>query len=143
MSVAEGFFIAGTIPFAVLGSAHIGLTLRDLRHPTYFKPTDDTLILALKGTGVAVMAPVPRAHTMWRAWLGANLTHGLGLLAFALLLLAIALHDYALVSNIAGIRPLSITVALSYVLIAVRTWFLPAAATTSVGLTCFVIAAIA
>jgi hypothetical protein len=143
MTVAEDFFIAGTIPFAALGSTHIALTLRDLRHPTYFKPTDDALIPALKATRVAVMAPVPRAHTMWRAWLGANLTHGLGLLVFALLLLAIAMHDYALVSAIPGIRPLFLTVALTYVLIAVRFWFLPAAATISVGLNCFVIAAIA
>lgn len=73
------------------------------------------------------MAPAPGAQTMWRAWLGANLTHGLGLLAFALLLLAVAVHDSALVSDIPGIRPLSITVALTYVLIALRFWFLPAA----------------
>jgi hypothetical protein len=32
MAAAESFFIAGTIPFAILGSAHIALTLRDLRH---------------------------------------------------------------------------------------------------------------
>jgi hypothetical protein len=143
MSVAEGFFIAGTIPFAVLALVHLALTLRDLSKPTYFKPTDDTLIPALKATGVAVLAPVPKAHTMWRTWLGANLTHGLGLLVFALLMLAIAVHDYALVSAIPGIRPLSITVALTYVLIALRFWFAPAAIAAILGLTCFVIAAIA
>lgn len=143
MGVGEGFFIAGTIPFALLGSTHLVLTLRDLRHPSHFKPTDDALIPALKRTGVAVMAPAPRAQTMWRAWLGANLTHGLGLLVFALLLLAVAAHDPELVSDIPGIRPLSITVALIYTIIALHFWFLPAAATTSVGLTCFVIAAIA
>jgi len=70
------------------------------RHPRYFKPIDVGLIPALKDTGVAVMAPAPEAQTMWRAWLGANLTHGLGLLVFALLLLVVAVHDYALVSDI-------------------------------------------
>jgi hypothetical protein len=127
--VAEGFFIAGTIPFALLGSTHLALTLRDVRRPRYFKPTDDALIPALEASGVAVMAPAAEAQTMWRAWLGANLTHGLGLLVFALLLLAVAVHDSALVSDIPGIRALSITVALAYVLIALRFWFLPAAAT--------------
>jgi len=77
--------------------------------------------------GVAVMAPVPRAHNMWRAWLGANLTHGLGLLVFALLLAAIAMHDYALVPAIPGIRPLSIGVSLTYAVIALRFWFSPLA----------------
>jgi hypothetical protein len=142
MSVAEGFFVAGTIPFASLGVLHLVLTLRDLRDPRYFKPIDEGLIPALKDTGVAVMAPAPGAHTMWRAWQGANLTHGLGLLVFALLLLVVAVHDYALVSDIPAIQPLSIAVALSYVIIAARFWFLPATATATAGLTCFVIAAI-
>jgi hypothetical protein len=142
MSVAEGFFVAGTIPFASLAAIHLVLTLRDIRHPRYFKPIDEGLIPALKDTGVAVLAPAPGAQTMWRAWLGANLTHGLGLLAFALLLLVVAVHDYALVSAIPALQPLSIAIAITYMLIAVRFWFLPAAATASVGLTCFVIAAI-
>lgn len=141
--MAEGFFIAGTIPFALLGALHLVLTLRDLRRPRYFKPTDDALIPPLQATGVALMAPRPGAQPMWRAWLGANLTHGLGLLIFALLLLAIALHDPALVSDIPGIRVLSIVVALIYTVIALRFWFLPAAATAGAGLICFVIAAIA
>jgi len=142
MSVAEGFFIAGTIPFAALAVIHLVLTLRDLRRPRYFRPVDEGLIPALKDTGVAVLAPAPGAQTMWRAWLGANLTHGLGLLVFAALLLLIAVHDYALVPGIPALQPLSITIAISYLLIAVRFWFLPAAAAASVGLTCFVIAAI-
>jgi hypothetical protein len=142
MSVAEGFFVAGTVPFALLGVIHLVLTLSDLRHPRYFKPVDVGLIPALKDTGVAVMAPAPEAQTMWRAWLGANLTHGLGLLVFALLLLVVAVHDYALVSDIPAIQPLTIAVALSYLVIAARFWFLPATAAATVGLTCFVIAAI-
>jgi hypothetical protein len=51
MSVAEGFFVAGTIPFALLGAIHLVLTLSDLRHPRHFKPIDDGLIPALKDTG--------------------------------------------------------------------------------------------
>jgi hypothetical protein len=42
---------------------------------------------------------------MWRARLGADVTHGLGLLVFALLLLAVAAHDSALVSDVPGIWP--------------------------------------
>lgn len=62
--MAEGFFIAGTIPFALLRSIHLALTLRDVRRPRYFKPTDDALILALEASGVAVMAPAAGAQTM-------------------------------------------------------------------------------
>ena len=143
MRMAEGLFVAGTVPFALLGSAHLALTLRDLRRPTYFKPTDETLIQALEATGVAGIATRPGAQTMWRAWLGANLSHGLGLLVFALLLLSVAVHDFALVSDIAVVRLLSVAVPLAYVLVALRFWFLPAAIAASVGLACFVAAAVA
>ena len=143
MRMAEGLFLAGTVPFAFLGSAHLALTLRDLRRPTYFKPTDETLIQALEATGVAGIATGPGAQTMWRAWLGANLSHRLGLLVFALLLLSVAVHDFALVSDIAGVRLLSLAVPLAYLLVALRFWFLPAALVAGVGLACLVAAAVA
>lgn len=38
---------------------------------------------------------------MWRAWLGANASHGLSLLVFALSLLSVAVHYVTLVSDIA------------------------------------------
>jgi hypothetical protein len=79
------------------------------------------------------MAPAPGAQPMWRAWLGANLTHGLGLLVFALLLLVVAIYDDGLVSDIPANQPLSIAVALTYLVIAVHFWFLPAAAAARVG----------
>jgi hypothetical protein len=135
--------VAGTIPFALLGAVHLVLTIRDLRQATYFKPADDALVAALGSTGVTLLAPWPGARTMWRAWLGANLTHGLGLLVFALVLLAVAVHDGGLLSEIAALHPLSIAAAALYTLIAARFWFLPAAATAGAGLVCFVAAALA
>jgi hypothetical protein len=45
----------------LLAAIHLVLTLRDLRHPRYFKPIDDGLISALKDTGVAALARAPGA----------------------------------------------------------------------------------
>ena len=73
---------------------------------------------------------------------GANLTHGLGLLVFGALPLAVALHDYALVAGVPGLRPLTIAVAAAYSVIAWRFWLLRAAAVTTSGLACFVAAAV-
>ena len=80
---------------------------------------------------------------MWRAWPGAKLSHGLGLLVFALLLLSVAVHDFTLVSKIAVVRLLSLAVPLAYLLLAQRFWFLPAALAAGVGLACLVAAAVA
>jgi hypothetical protein len=133
-------FIVGTIPFALLGSVHIVLTLRDLSRPTYFRPSDETLIPLLQASSVMVLTRAPAGQTMWRAWLGANLTHGLGLLAFALVPLAVALHDTALISGITILRPLCSIIALAYVIIAWRFWFLPVTIATAIGLVCFIAA---
>jgi hypothetical protein len=88
-----------------LGSTHLALTPRDLRRPRYLMPTDDALIPALEATGVAVMAPAA-GPSRCGAPGSAPTSHGLGLLVFALLLLAVAVHDSVLVSDIPGIRPL-------------------------------------
>jgi hypothetical protein len=141
--VGEAFFVAGTLPFAVLGVLHLAMTLRDVRRPTFFAPTDDALVPALDASGVVVLTWAPAGRSMWRAWLGANLTHALGLIVFALFPLAIALHDYALVAEIPGVRLLCVAVALAYAAIAARFWFLPATALTCLGLACFVVAAVA
>jgi hypothetical protein len=141
--VATALFVAGTVPFALLGVVHLALTVRDLREATYFRPTDDALVAALGSTGVTLLARWPGARTMWRAWLGANLTHGIGLLLFALVLLAVALHDDDLIAAIGAIHPLSISAAVLYTAIAARFWFLPAAVTAGTGLVLFVAAALA
>lgn len=138
----EALFVAGTIPFLLLGVGHLALTIRDLRRPTSFAPTDESLLPALRASGVKIMQPAPGAQSMWRAWMGANLTHSLGLIVFPGLLLSIALHDADLVDDITTVRPLSIAVAVVYTSIAVRFWFLPAAITAGVGATCFATSAV-
>jgi hypothetical protein len=122
-----------------MGLVHIALTLRDLIQPTCFKPSDETLIERLKASGVVVLASAPGAQNMWRAWLDANFTHALGLIVFALIPLVIALHDLAL---IAILSPLCMIIALAYVIITLLFWSLPAAILATIGLVCFLVAAL-
>jgi hypothetical protein len=49
---AQGWFIAGTVPFILGGVWHILLTLRDTVSPTYFTPIDDAVRPAVDSTGV-------------------------------------------------------------------------------------------
>jgi hypothetical protein len=143
MSASEALFFAGCVPFAALGSAHVAMTLADLRRPRYFAPVDRDLIAPLAASGVATMAWVPGARSMWDAWQGANLTHGIGLLVFGGLLAAIAAHDFALVSEVPALRATSIAVAAAYFAIATRFWFAPPAILTGLGTACFAASALA
>lgn len=140
--MSEVLFTVGTVPFALAGGAHLAMTLYDLRHPTFFKPTDESLIGALDATGFAVSARAPLARSAWRTWVGLNLSHALGLIVFAVLLFAVAVHDYTLVSEIPIVQPLSIVTALAYVVFSLRFWFLTPAILSSIGLGCFVAAAL-
>ncbi len=85
----------------------------------------------------------PGAHfSMWRAWLGFNISHGLGAATFGFTMLILALHGYGLVQQISAIKPLAIAVSAVYFLLAVRYWFYAPAIGCGLGLGCFIAAAV-
>ena len=123
-----------------MGIAHGALTLRDLSHPRTFTPTDDTVRLAMQATGVVVSTNKPWAHTLWRTWLGINLTHAVGLLLFAVLLLTLAFADDSAFADSSLAALAAVVVAAVYVLIARSFFFIAPALAGSVALTCIVAA---
>jgi hypothetical protein len=142
---AQAWFIAGTIPLMLAGGLHVVLTLLDTTRPTFFTPIRDSVRLGMKGSGVRFRALFPgdtATPSLWRFWLGFNLSHGLGAFAFGLLCLLIATHDIGLVDRISGLRALTIAVPAAYLTISLIFWFyLPALATT-ISTACFIVAAV-
>jgi len=126
-------FLIGTLPFIVLGLAHALLTLRDVRRPTALSPTDPALREAMAVTPLILT----RATTMWRAWLGFNLSHSLGVIFFGGLLLALGLYDWPFVSETRVLIPLAVVVSGAYLLLAVKFWFQKPAWGAGLGLLCF------
>ena len=89
--VAQAWFVAGTIPFLFAGGLHALLALTDTARPRYFAPRDRSVKPALEGTRIRFGGDA--APSMWRAWLGFSISHGLGVFTFGLLCLLIAIHD--------------------------------------------------
>ena len=139
-SAAEAFFIAGTIPPLLAGGLHAALTLADTVRPTYFTPTGAALNSALERTPMRFGGRA--APSMWRAWLGFNISHGLGVFTFALLCLLIALQDFELVERIHAIRPLTIAFSATYLVVALRFWFWGPVLITGSATVCFTIATV-
>lgn len=139
-AAAQGFFIAGTIPLVVAGGLHVALTLVDTVRPRYFAPRDAAVQSAVEATRIRFAGG--SAPSMWRAWLGFNISHGLGIFTFALLCLAIAIQDFALVERIGVLRPLTIAFSATYLVVALRFWFWGPVLITSSALACFVVATI-
>lgn len=143
---AQAWFIAGTIPMLVAGGGHALLTLVDTFRPTYFAPVDSSLEPALEGTGIRFRRLLPGGDhsrpSMWRAWLGFNISHGLGVFAFALLCLLIATQEFGLVERVEAIPILAAAVAGTYLLVALRFWFWGPVAITATSTACFTVAAL-
>ena len=137
---AQAWFIAGTIPLILAGGLHVLLTLADTVSPRYFAPRDAALKPALEGTAIRFGGHA--APSMWRAWLGFNISHGLGVFTFGLLCLLIATHDFELVERIDAIRPLTIAFSAAYLALSLRFWFYVPAIITGTATACFTIATV-
>lgn len=135
---AQAWFIAGTIPLMIGGGLHALLSLAGA--PRYVIPRDRSVKPAMEGTRLQYGGSV--APSMWRAWLGFNISHGLGALIFGLLCLLIATHDFTLVENIAAIRPLTIAVSAAYIVLSLRFWYYGPAIITGIAAACFSIATV-
>jgi hypothetical protein len=137
---AQGWFIAGTIPLIVAGGGHVLLTLRDTVRPTFFAPIDRSVKPVVEGTGIRLVGEA--TPSMWRVWLGVNITHGLGILAFGLICLLIASQDFALVERIDAIRPLTIAFSAALLAVSLRFFFYGPVIVTGTSTACFTIATV-
>jgi hypothetical protein len=137
---AQAWFVAGTIPLILAGALHALYALIDTAHPSYFTPIDGSVRAVADSTGIRLVGkPTP---SMWRVWLGIHISHGLGVFTFGLLCLLIATHDFALVTNIGAIRPLTIAFSATYLVLSLRFWFWGPVLITGVATLCFTVAAV-
>jgi hypothetical protein len=120
------FSTAGLIAF-VLGVAHAGATLFDCMIPTFFTADDDSVRLVMRTTGVSLATSFGAHRTIWDAWLGFNVSHGLGLCIFGAVCMALGRHVSPLEAA-PRIQYTLLGVAFVYLLLALRFWFyVPAA----------------
>jgi hypothetical protein len=134
----------GVIPFMLTGAVHALATLVDTVRPTFFRPIESSVLGALEGTGVRFRALFPGGSgatpSMWRAWLGFNLSHGLGLFAFGFLCLLIGAYDFDLVEDVGVLLPFTLAVSAAYLALSVRFWFYAPAILFGVGTACLAVA---
>lgn len=141
---AQAWFIAGAIVFMLAGGLHALGALLDTVRPTFFAPIEDPVKTAMDGTCMRFRRPFPGdagRPSMWRFWLGFNVSHGLGAFTFGLFSLLIAAHDFQLIDRIEAIRPLTIAVSAAYLAISLRYWFYGVVIVTGGATMCFIVAA--
>jgi len=133
-------FVAGAVPFLILGILHIVYTLMDERRPRRIVPRDRALADAMRASTLVLT----RQTTVWRAWIGFNLSHGLGIVLFAAGLLHMAtLHFEAVRAAAPEVVFAAPAVAAVYFLLSLRYWFSVPAIGSGVGTALLLIGAAA
>ena len=79
LELSRYLYLAGALPFLVLGTAHAFATPRAPADTKGLSPSDPQLAEAMTRSGLRLT----RRTDMWRAWVGFNFSHSLGALVFA------------------------------------------------------------
>ena len=119
LELSRYLYLAGALPFLVLGIAHAMATPRRPGDAKGLSPSDPQLAEAMTRSGLRLT----RRTDMWRAWVGFNLSHSLGILVFATFVWVTgrSASAFGREANI-GI-PVAIVVAAGYLWLARRYWF--------------------
>lgn len=135
--MVQVLLVVGTSIFVVLGGAHGVLTLRDLRHPRAFTPPDPELRAAMQHSAIAFHPDV----NLWRAWVGFNLSHSLGLVMFGGAFVYLGLFHAVVFSQSPLVQSCAMLVSAAYLVMSLRFWFSTPAIGSGMALVCFVLAA--
>jgi hypothetical protein len=128
------FVIGGSI-FAILGLVHAVYTLADMARPRRLVPADPAVIAAMSSSGLRLARG---GTTMWRAWVGFNFSHSLGIAMFGVACIAVGLSLPSLALPKAALL-VPVAIGVTYVLLAIRYWFRNAAIGVAAGTLCLVI----
>lgn len=117
--MSQYLLIAGGAIFSILGLLHVAYTIRDIYRPRYLAPIDSALIDQMASTGVRLA----RGRTnMWDAWLGFNISHGLGAVIFGLVCVGAGVFGRTVALPKAAML-IPVLVGVIYLLLALRFWF--------------------
>lgn len=131
--LTQYLYIAGCIPFLLLGLLHTAYTVADIYNPKRLIPYKSGVMGLMKESTLALT----KETDMWRAWVGFNISHGVGLLFFAISLLYFAVLHIAFLQDSVFLLTVAPLVALVYLLLSRKYWFRIPAAGSALGTLCF------
>ena len=129
------FLAIGSGLFLVLGLFHGIMALRDVFKPRTFTPVDDSVRKAMTNVPIALH---PKTD-LWKAWLGFNLSHSLGLIVFGSSTLFIALFSLQLFTQSILLQVVIILVSTIYLILSLKFWFSKPAIASSIAIVCFIL----
>jgi len=123
--------IFGGSVFGALGTIHAIYTFIDLTNPRRLVPVDPSVAQAMAHSALRLSGG---RTDMWRAWIGFNFSHSLGLLIVAALAVWAGSRP---TTPPVGIVPALTVIGCAYLVLCLRYWFRSPAIGVAVGTVCF------
>lgn len=137
MDASRACYLAGSLPFLFLGTAHALATPLRLSDRKGLTPTDRGLPEAMAASSVLLT----RRTDMWRCWVGFNLSHSLGAVLLGLLVIVTGRSAAVFELEAGTMLPLVLLVTAAYLVIGMRYWFRVPNTGIALSLACFGLAA--
>jgi len=118
-AISRYLFLAGALPFVVLGLAHALATPLDPEQERGLSPRDPSLRKAMQQDSVLLT----RRTTVWLAWVGFNLSHSLGAVLFGGVVILIGRTQAVFEAQATLFLPFAALVSGLYLALAIRFWF--------------------
>src|SRR5258706_2106991 len=128
---SEILWLAGSAIFVLLGSLH----LIYLFLTTRLDPRNTQLINQMKSTGLRLT----NQTTVWKAWIGFNASHGLGLLFAGLINILLVTDDFSIIENSIPISVVTILTSGFYLWLAKKYWFSIPFICILIAVCCFIV----
>lgn len=129
--------VVGAWVFLLMGAAHGLLTLRDLQKPRAFTPPDPALRLAMQQSTIRLHP----STNLWKAWMGFNLTHSLGVVLFGAAYLYVGLVEPSAFGSSLLLQSVAVVVSAMYLLVSYHFFFWKPLVGSTIGLVAFLVAA--
>lgn len=117
--MSELFLAVGGGILLLLGAGHGLLMLRDLRVPRAFVPAVDSVRHEMEQTAIGLSPDT----NLWRAWVGFNLSHSLGLVVAGATALLFVVDHHAIYADNPLLLVAPIVISFGYLLLAHVFWF--------------------
>lgn len=127
--------ILGGAVFSVLGGLHAAYTFLDIRDPRRLVPVDSSVAQAMTNSALRLSGG---GTDMWRAWIGFNFSHSLGVLLVGAIGIWAGCRIKTLPVHI--IAPALTLIGCIYEVLALLYWFRAPALGVAVGTGCFAVA---
>lgn len=134
--VGRYLFLAGALPFVVLGLLHALATPLATSDRKGLAPADPSLAEAMARGRLRLTKRVD----LWSGWVGFNLSHSLGAVAFGAFVLVVGRSADSYAAQAAFCGPLAVAVSGAFLALGLRYWFRTPIAGCAVAFACFALA---